>query len=161
VKREVTELEKRLLNDFQREFPLCPRPFAEIAGRLGISETETIDALRSLSKAGAVSRVGPVFRPHRIGTSTLAAMAVPASRLEAVGTMVNDYPEVNHNYEREHRYNLWFVAIAADEAALEHVLSDIERRTGLPVLRLPMFEDYHIDLGFELQWQSGGRSAAN
>lgn len=160
MRREVTELEKRLLNDFQREFPLLPRPYAEIARRLGISETETIDALRSLSETGAVSRVGPVFRPHRIGTSTLAAMAVPTSRLEEVATMVSDYPEVNHNYEREHRYNLWFVAIAADEAALENVLSDIERRTGLPVLRLPMLEDYHIDLGFELQWQSGGRSAA-
>lgn len=160
MRREVTELEKRLLNDFQREFPLLPRPYAEIARRLGISETETIDALRSLSEIGAVSRVGPVFRPHRIGTSTLAAMAVPTSRLEEVATMVSDYPEVNHNYEREHRYNLWFVAIAADEAALENVLSDIERRTGLPVLRLPMLEDYHIDLGFELQWQSGGRSAA-
>jgi DNA-binding Lrp family transcriptional regulator len=156
----MNKFEKRLLNEFQREFPLCSRPFAEIARRLGISETETIDALRSLSERGAVSRVGAVFRPHRIGTSTLAAMAVPTSRLEEVAMIVSDYPEVNHNYEREHRYNLWFVAIAADEASLEHVLSDIERRSGLPVLRLPMLEDYHIDLGFELQWESGNRGAA-
>ncbi|NIO40811.1 MAG: Lrp/AsnC family transcriptional regulator [Burkholderiales bacterium] len=156
----MRKLEKRLLNDFQRVFPLCARPFAEIARQLGISEAETIDSLRSLSEAGAVSRVGAVFRPHRIGTSTLAAMAVPASRLEEVATMVSDYPEVNHNYEREHRYNLWFVAVAPHEAALARVLSDIERRSGLPVLRLPMLEDYHIDLGFDLQWEAAERSEA-
>ncbi len=160
MKREVTKLEKRLLNDFQREFPLSPRPFAEIGRHLGLSETDTIDALRSLSETGAVSRVGPVFRPHRIGTSTLAAMAVPPSKLEEVATMISDCPEVNHNYEREHHYNLWFVAMASNEAALERVLSDIERRSGLPVLRLPMLEDYHIDLGFELQWDTGNRSTA-
>ncbi len=160
MRREVTKLEQRLLNEFQREFPLCSRPFAEIAQRLGNSETETIDALRSLSTGGAISRVGPVFRPHRIGTSTLAAMTVPTARLDEVANIVSSYAEVNHNYEREHRYNLWFVATAGDEVRLERVLSDIERRSGLPVLRLPMLEDYHIDLGFDLQWESGDGSAA-
>jgi DNA-binding Lrp family transcriptional regulator len=160
VRREVTKLEKRLLNEFQREFPLCSRPFAEIAWHLGISEIEAIDALKALSEDGAVSRVGPVFRPHRIGTSTLAAMAVPAARLDEVAAIVNNYAEVNHNYEREHRYNLWFVVTASDQAQLERVLCDIERRTGMSVLRLPMLEDYHIDLGFDLQWGPGERSTA-
>lgn len=159
MRREVTQLEKRLLNEFQREFPLCPRPFAEIARRLGISETQTIAALKTLSEAGMVGRVGPVFRPHRIGTSTLAAIAVPVSRLDEVADIVNGYAAVNHNYEREHRYNLWFVATAGDEAQLEQVLLDIEHRSGLPVLSLPMIEDYHIDLGFDLQWEVGERSA--
>jgi DNA-binding Lrp family transcriptional regulator len=153
VRREVTDLEKRLLNEFQREFPLCSRPFAEIAQRLGVSEAETIDALRSLSADGTISRVGAIVRPHSIGTSTLAAMAVPSARLEEAADIVNGYSEVNHNYEREHGYNLWFVATSSNETQLEHVLCDIEQRSGLPVLRLPMLEDYHIDLGFDLQWE--------
>lgn len=148
----MNKLEKRLLNDFQREFPLCSRPFAEIADRLGASERDVIDSLRGLREAGAVSRVGPVFRPGRLGASTLAAMAVPAARLDEVADIVNGYAEVNHNYEREHRYNLWFVATAGDVARLQQVLDDIERRTRIPVLALPMLQDYHIDLGFELQW---------
>jgi len=151
----VTELEKRLLNEFQREFPLCSQPFSEIAQRLGSSEAQTIDALRSLSAGGTISRVGPIFRPHSIGTSTLAAMAVPTEQLDQVASIVSSYSEVNHNYEREHHYNLWFVATGSNETQLEHVLCDIEQRSGLPVLRLPMLDDYHIDLGFDLQWGSG------
>jgi DNA-binding Lrp family transcriptional regulator len=97
-----------------------------------------------------VSRVGAVFRPGAIGASTLAAMAVPPARLDAVAAIVSRFPEVNHNYEREHRYNLWFVAAAADDDALATVLDRIERATGVDVLALPLVEEYHIDLGFQL-----------
>jgi DNA-binding Lrp family transcriptional regulator len=97
-----------------------------------------------------VSRVGPVFRPNTIGASTLAAMRVPAAELEQVAAVVNGFPEVNHNYEREHRYNLWFVVTAADPAALAETLARIERQTGHAVLSLPLVRDYHIDLGFRM-----------
>ena len=146
-------LERRLLNDFQRDLPLSPTPFADIAAQLGVGEDEVIAALERLREAGAVSRVGPVFRTHRVGASTLAAMAVPPERLEEVAELVNGYTEVNHNYEREHRFNLWFVATAPDEAHLERVLAEIERRSGIGVMSLPMLDDYHIDLGFDLQWR--------
>jgi DNA-binding Lrp family transcriptional regulator len=77
---------------------------------------------------------------------------VPESRLEDVARRVSDHPAVNHNYEREHRFNLWFVATAASEAKLAEVITELEQATGLDALVLPMIEDYHIDLGFELQW---------
>jgi DNA-binding Lrp family transcriptional regulator len=78
-------------------------------------------------------------------------MAVPAAQLAAVAELVSSYPEVNHNYEREHRLNLWFVVTAPDPAHLDAVLAAIERRTGLPVLSLPLVADYHIDLGFKME----------
>ncbi len=149
---ELSELDKHLLNDFQRDFPLVPRPFALLAQRLGVSESEVLDALRSLQEAGAVTRVGPVFRPNRVGVSTLAAMAVPPERLVEVAAVVSACSAVNHNYERDHRFNLWFVVTAPDQTALQALLRDIEQRAGFPVLDLPLQEDYHIDLGFELQW---------
>ena len=149
---QLDALDRRLLNDFQSGIPLSPRPFALIAERLAVSEQEVIERLRRLTAAGAVSRVGPVFRPKRVGVSTLAAMSVPAERLAAVAALVNTYPEVNHNYEREHRFNLWFVLTAPDQASLARVLEEIGRRAGLPVMDLPMLAEYHIDLGFPLQW---------
>jgi len=145
-------IDRRLLNDFQSGFPLVPRPFAEIADRLGVGESEVIARIERLAAAGAVSRVGPVLRPRQVGTSTLAAMAVPEDRLEEVAELVNDYREVNHNYQRTHRFNLWFVLTAADEGRLTAVMDEIEDRTGIAVLDLPMLEEYHIDLGFPLQW---------
>ncbi len=148
----LTALERRLLNDFQRDFPLCPLPFAALAERLGVDEAAVIETLQSLRRRGYVSRVGAVVTPHRAGWSSLAAMSVPEARLEEVAALVSSYPEVNHNYERTHAINLWFVVAAADEAAVERVLQDIAERTGLEVLDLPLLESYRLDLGFPLQW---------
>ena len=149
---ELDAIDRRLLNEFQADLPLCERPYAVMAERLGVGESEVLARLRRLTEVGAVSRVGPVFAPKRVGVSTLAAMAVSGERLAAVAALVSTYPEVNHNYEREHRYNLWFVLTAPDQDTLGRVIEEIERRTGLPVLDLPMLTEYHIDLGFPLQW---------
>lgn len=143
-------LELHLLNDFQHDFPLEPTPFASIAKRLGAGQEEVLQILNSLQQRGTVSRVGAVFRPRSIGASTLAALAVPEEKLDEVAQMVSSYPEVNHNYQREHHFNLWFVAAAANEVALQRTLKKIEERSGCKVLFLPLLEEYHIDLGFDM-----------
>lgn len=148
----MSSLERRLLDDFQRDFPLTPRPYAALAARLGVDEAHVIEALRALVEGGAVSRVGAVVQPHKVGRSTLAAMSVPAERLEDVADLVSAYAEVNHNYEREHRFNLWFVVCATSGDRVRAVLDEIADRTGLEVLDLPLLEAYRIDLGFALQW---------
>ena len=145
-----------LLNRFQRDFPLTAYPFRVIAERLGWSEHEVLAALRRLQDEGKVSRVGAVFATRRLGVSTLAALAVPPARLDAVAGLVNEYPEVNHNYQREHEFNLWLVLTAATAARLQTVLAEIREQTGLPLLDLPLLEEFHIDLGFDLR--DGGRT---
>ncbi len=144
------DLELSLLNDYQHDFPLTPAPFAALGDALGASEEAVLEVLVRLQAQGTVSRVGAVFRPRSIGASTLAALAVPEHDLERVAQLVSAYPEVNHNYQREHHYNLWFVVTAPDELALQRVLHEIEERSGRRVLFLPLVEDYHIDLGFDL-----------
>jgi DNA-binding Lrp family transcriptional regulator len=146
----MDNLEFHLINDFQRDFPLESEPFAEIAWRLCTDEATVLAALRRLHADGVVSRVGAVFSPRRVGASTLAALAAAPERLEAIAARVSARPEVNHNYEREHRYNLWFVAAAADQARLHRVLADIERETGCTVMSLPLEHEFYIDLGFDL-----------
>ena len=150
---QLAELDKRLLDEFQRDLPVCERPYAAIARRLGCDEDTVIERLTRLQRHGYVSRVGPVFRPNRVGASTLAAMSVPRERLEAVARLVSGYREVNHNYEREHDFNLWFVVTASDDRMVSAVLADIRRRTGIAVMNLPLLEAFHIDLGFPL-WQT-------
>jgi DNA-binding Lrp family transcriptional regulator len=146
----LTLLEKCLLNEYQHAFPVCAEPFAQIAAQQNVSEAQVIETLESLQQRGLISRVGPVFAPQRAGASTLAALSVAKDRLQAVADLVSRYEEVNHNYEREHHYNLWFVVTAADETGVQGVLADIERRTGLAVLDLPLQRSFYIDLGFPL-----------
>lgn len=149
---DLTDIERRLLNDFQHDFPLSPTPYADMARTLGVSEAEVLATLARLKDTGAVSRVGTVVRPNTVGASTLAAMAVPPEEIERVAALVNDFAEVNHNYEREHKLNLWFVATAPDRTRLQQVLDEIAARSSYEVLSFPLIEDYHIDLGFELRW---------
>ena len=145
-------LKRRLLNDFQHGFPISPTPYKDIGEQLGISEVEVLSLLATLQDDGFISQIGAVFRANSVCASMLAAMAVPEDDLDRVAQIISAYDEVNHNYEREHHYNLWFVVTAEDDAHLQNVLLDMEKCTACPVLFLPMLHDYHIDLGFELKW---------
>ncbi len=150
IEPALSDLEKRLLNDYQKCLPMSLTPYADIASELGVSEALVLELLKKLKHQGYISRIGPVFKPKRVGVSTLAAMSVPSDRLQTVAQLINSYKAVNHNYEREHHFNLWFVVTAKDSASLRATLDDMEQRSGLPVLDLPLEHQFHIDLGFPL-----------
>jgi siroheme decarboxylase len=146
----LNDTEKQLLDEYQKGLPLSPTPFADMAANLGISEELVLQILQRFQDQGIISRVGPVFKPHKIGASTLAAMSIPEERLEAVAHQISSHPEVNHNYEREDKYNLWFVVTAPSQERLEQVLATMEEETGYSILYLPLERQFHIDLGFPL-----------
>lgn len=147
-------LDQRLLDEFQRDFPLVPQPFAVLANTLGLPEHDVISRLETMQAEGRIARVGATVRPNTAGASTLAAMAVPEDRLTEVAARVGRDDGVNHSYLREHNWNLWFVATAPDIAGLEASLDGIRRDTGLDVLDLRLLRPFNIDLGFRL---SGAR----
>ncbi|RLJ62757.1 siroheme decarboxylase subunit beta [Sulfurisoma sediminicola] len=155
-----TPLEFELLNAWQRGLPLVARPFAAVAEKIGAGETAVIETLARLQRRGAISRVGAVFAPRRIGASTLAALAAPPERLEEIAALVSARPEINHNYQREHRYNLWFVATASDQRRLDETLAAIAADTGCAVMSLPLQQEFHIDLGFDLAGKDGKTTRA-
>ena len=143
---------RALLDRYQRDFPLEEQPYARIGRDLGIAEADVIDRLDALKASGVISRIGAVVAPHRAGWSTLAAIAVPKTRLDEVADLVSAFPEVNHNYEREHTFNLWFVVTGDDRKHVARILDEIADKTKLEVLDLPLEQAFHIDLGFPLRW---------
>lgn len=147
---QIDALSRRLIDRFQHGMPLCAEPYRAMAEALECSEAEVLACLERLEHGGGLSRVGPVFEHSRAGASTLVALAVPELRLESVAALINSYPEVNHNYLREHRYNLWFVVTGPDRAHVEALLAQIQADTGLTPLDLPMRAAYRIDLGFPI-----------
>ncbi|MCB1513393.1 MAG: AsnC family transcriptional regulator [Hyphomicrobiaceae bacterium] len=147
----------QLLDGWQRAFPLVQRPYAAVGRAVGLDEDSVLDGLGDLSRAGVLGRVGATIRPNTIGASMLAAMSVPAARLDEVAAIVNAEPGVNHNYEREHAINLWFVIAATDAAALTQSLNRIRVASGLDILELPLERAYYIDLGFSLSQNSLGQ----
>ncbi len=147
-------VDQQLINHYQRNLPVCERPYQEMADKLGISEHEVISRLTALQQQQVLSRVGPVFEHSQAGASLLAAVAAPVEQIDLVAARINSAPGVNHNYAREHLYNLWFVMTAPDEDTLEERLDELEHQLKLPILRLPMVEGYHIDLGFDIDWDA-------
>ncbi|GAA5174177.1 Lrp/AsnC family transcriptional regulator [Niveibacterium umoris] len=142
--------EFELLNRWQRDLPLDIEPFARVGDAYGRSARDVLAAFRRLQREGAISRVGPVLTPAAFGASTLAAISVPPDRLESVAGYISLMSEVNHNYAREHEYNLWFVLTAGERSHIDRALQRIEEATGAAPLDLPMLEGYHLDLGFDL-----------
>jgi len=151
---DLSPCELALLDRWQRGFPIVARPFAEIARELRLAECDIIAKLSALKQRGVLSRLGATVRPNTAGASVLAAMKVAPERIDEVAAIINAEPGVNHNYEREHAFNLWFVATGAGRADVDHALARISGATGLDVLELPLVRSFHIDLGFPLSGES-------
>lgn len=154
----MTDTDLPLLDACQRGFPLSPRPYAELAARLGTTEAGLLALLEHARRVGVLGRVGAVFAPGAVGASTLAALAVPPARLDAVAARVGRHREVNHNYAREHHYSLWFVVAASTRGRVDQVLATIADDCRHPLLDLPLEREYHIDLGFALDGADAPRT---
>ncbi len=143
----MDNIDRDIINHLQDGFPIVARPYAEIARRLAISETDLIDRLQALLYDGVLSRFGPLFNAERMGGAlSLCAMAVAADRFESVAEIVNSHAEVAHNYARAHSLNMWFVLATEDEDRIREVIGDIEERSGLRVYNLPKIQEYFVGL---------------
>jgi DNA-binding Lrp family transcriptional regulator len=80
---------------------------------------------------------------------TLAAMQVPVERFEEIAEIVNEFPEVAHNYARNHALNMWFVLATETPGQLRQALAGIERRTCLTVYNMPKITEYFVGLKLE------------
>jgi len=139
--------DRRILNALQGGFPVSPRPFAEAAQELALSENDLIERLERLLDVGTLSRFGPMYDAERIGGAvTLAALAAPAERFDEIAEIVNGFGEVAHNYERDHTLNMWFVVAAERPGRIAEVLDEIRAATGLVVYDMPKIEEFFIGL---------------
>ena len=146
----LDETDAALIDGWQRSFPVEPQPFARIAVAMSLTEADVLARLGSLSTAGIISRIGATVRPNTVGASLLAAMRVAPEDLERIAGIISSERCVNHNYEREHRFSLWFVVTAPDRRGLDAALARLRAATAHDILELPMERAYYLDLGFPL-----------
>jgi DNA-binding Lrp family transcriptional regulator len=143
----MDELDRRIVNALQGGFALAARPFEAAARSLDTDEATLIRRIRSLLERGILTRFGPLFDAERLGGAfMLCAMSVPPPELERAAAIVNAFPEVAHNYAREHRFNMWFVLATTAAEEIPRVVGRIEAATGYPVLELPKLDEYFVEL---------------
>jgi DNA-binding Lrp family transcriptional regulator len=148
----LTDKDKALLNIIQSDFPLTARPFQAIAETLGTSEAEVLDRLRQLKANHIIRRIGGNFSPEKLGfVSTLCAAKVPEEKIDDFASVVNRYPGVTHNYQRNNHFNVWFTFIAPSRDEIRRNLLEIEEETGVaPILNLPASHVFKIRAEFDI-----------
>ena len=148
----MDDIDKTILNRIQSDFPIAPRPFEILAEELGLSAHQVLQRIKAMKKAGVIRRIGANFVPGKVGfVSTLCAASVPDDKLDHFSEVVNRFPGVTHNYQRDNTYNVWFTFIARSMEEIERNLSRISAETGIDtILNLPATKVFKIRAQFEL-----------
>jgi len=148
----IDNIDKRIINRIQSDFPVTDRPFLAIAQDLGLEEEDVLKRVARLRKDGIIRRLGGNFVPEKLGyVSTLCAASVPDDKLALFKKVVNSYTGVTHNYRRENHFNVWFTFIAPSRSIIEENLKEISHQTGVErILNLPATRVYKIKAQFTL-----------
>ncbi len=146
----MDSIDRAILNRLQGGFPVCEHPYAKVAAELGIGESELLSRLKNMLEKNQLSRFGPMYNAVKMGGGlSLCAMRVPDSDFERVAGLVNAFPEVAHNYARDHELNMWFVLATESAQSIGRILTEIEQTTGFPVYNMPKKEEFFVGLRFE------------
>jgi DNA-binding Lrp family transcriptional regulator len=157
------DLDLRILDVLQDDIPFVSRPWEAVADQLEIPEALLLERLERLSSEGIVRGISPIIesRPMGITATTLIALPVPEEHIREIADIISRYPEVSHNFQRDHQYSLWFTLSAKDEKTLQEVLQEILARTGYSrndILDLPTEKKIKIDVRFPLAGARNGGS---
>ena len=147
---DLDAIDRAIIDTLQGDFPLCERPYAQAAEKLGIGEADLLSRLERMLADKVLTRFGPMFQIERMGGAfVLAALAAPEERYEEVVALVNALPQVAHNYRREHLLNMWFVLATEKPDGIAEAIARIEAETGLPVHAFPKEKEYFVQMQLE------------
>ena len=149
----LDDLDREILMILQRGIPIASRPYAMMAEEIGhITEDEVIARIARLKEENIIRRMSGFFNSHALGyKSCLVAVRPKEGRFDDAVAVINAYPGVTHNYERDHRYCLWFTLMAINQATIRHILDTIEADDAVEsMLRFEMSRRFKIDVTFDL-----------
>ncbi len=151
----LDDIDKVLLTELQKQFPVDHRPFQILGEKLGLSEQQCLERVGRLKQEKVIRQLSAIFDTRTLGyQSTLAAMKVEPSRVDEAAEVINQHPGVSHNYKRNDPFNIWFTVAVPPTDSLEqvvnilHALAKADETIILPTLRL-----YKIGVKLDLTGQ--------
>jgi len=146
----MDDIDRRIINSLQAGFPICDAPYQQVASQLGLTEQALIARLQALLDNGTLTRFGPLYHAELMGGAlTLAAVKAPIEKFDEITGIINAFPEVAHNYARNHALNMWFVVATETPEQIHSVIAAIEQQTGLTVYNMPKINEYFVGLKLE------------
>jgi DNA-binding Lrp family transcriptional regulator len=149
----MDQLDRDILNIIQTDFPIAASPYADIGKQVGLSEDEAYDRVMRLKNENVIRRIGATFDSRKLHfTSTLCALKCPPEKMEKAVEVINSFPQVTHNYERNHPYNIWFTVIAESKERLQAILDEISERGEVDNVRsMPASKMIKIKVDFKFK----------
>ena len=143
----LDEIDRNIINTLQHSFPISDYPFRDAAESLDLTESELLKRIKTMLDSGLLTRFGPLFHAEKMGGAlSLCAMKIPVGYFDSVTEQVNAFPQVAHNYERDHVMNMWFVLATESLEEKHQTLKDIEKKTGYQVYDMPKEKEYFVGL---------------
>lgn len=148
----MDEIDKKLLNFLQWDFPLTGRPFKDLGTKLGIGEEETIERVSRMKESRVIRQISAIFDSRKLGyKSTLVAMKFLPEKLDAAAEVINQHPGVSHNYARDHVFNLWFTLTIPSDQNVSKTAKELGEKAGsLKTLFLPTIRLFKIGVKFDI-----------
>ncbi|MGI8714653.1 MAG: siroheme decarboxylase subunit alpha [Solirubrobacteraceae bacterium] len=160
----LDELDKRLLNLMQGQFPIAPRPYQHVASLAEVSEQEVMARVQHLLDERIIRQVTPIFDTRALGySSMLVAAKVDAENPWRAATVINSHPGVSHNYLRNHEFNIWFTIATEPDSALglQGTLNALAELAGAESVRsLPTLKLFKIRMDLEMEAGTDALSTA-
>jgi DNA-binding Lrp family transcriptional regulator len=145
----LSDLEKKVIRGLQRDLPVCPRPFLEVAQELGLEEEKLTAVIQKLMDQGYIRRFGATIR-HRISgfqANAMAAWAVPEAEVARVGALMAAVRQVTHCYERQVSgdwpYNVFTMIHGKTQEECEAIARRMAAATGIHKYAL-LFSDAEL-----------------
>ncbi|MBE7437395.1 MAG: hypothetical protein HS115_02980 [Spirochaetales bacterium] len=148
-----SDTEALLALQIQKGFPLEERPYAELARRMDLKESEVLAVVQDWKTTGKLREISAVMEGSLLGyDSALVCGKVNAGRLEQVADIISEHPTVTHNYERNHSYNIWFTIAVPHEQGLENHLTALSQLTGVDAFYpLRRTETFKVGVAFDFR----------
>ena len=149
----MDELDRRIINELQENFPVEADPYGIMAKNLGIDADLLWQRVAALVESGVIRRMGFSIDSRKMGyASTLAAIRVSPERVEEASALIGKYQEITHSYLRDDAFNIWFTVIAEDKRRISAMLDKIRLKLGLSdedMMDLPVKKLFKLDARFK------------
>ncbi len=149
---KLEDIDKKLLDVLQNQFPIAVDPFRVIADELDISFSDAAGRIESLKEKGIIRRIGAVINADSVGyKSTLCACKMPEHKISEFAEVVNNIPYITHNYVRDHELNIWFTLTTPSIEDRGRIIKELEAAFHIIISCMPTQKVYKIRVSFEME----------
>lgn len=136
---ELSDFDRKIINEIQRDLPLKSGAFDDFAARLGVDVDDFLKECHSLLDRGVIRRYGAAINHRRTGyqANAMVCWIADADKVEIIGRKLASLGAVSHCYERktnlQWRHNLFAMVHGHNRTECAQVVSGVSEDNGMAV----------------------------